>query len=359
MMLFNCTDEAMVGKARQEMALLLISKDRRLRRLGVGDDKAAKNKSAVLAVARILAKLQLRLGQPGKGKTDGKDDSTSYVVTQSEEERGFTIPSYDSDDVNRNRAVLQKMMNLRLRPFSLPSIGGFKKIAYWVKREVCWPDPARVPLSVMRREPTDSALTLFKRMAFGVVVVAAGEKVTAGTRDEGAGDMPKSGVQWASGLIIEDLVAELMELENKMEDGQMAAVTAVMHDSLHRATLSGKESVSLAAQRQISKVGEHVAASSKGTGAGVQRETGKKKKRKGGDIAPPKKKPPKVNLSAAGGGAGGGAGGYLGQNKDAEGELGPNQLPRKKGGNPDGLACKKFAQNGKCDFHTCSYSHTT
>ena len=245
-MLFNCTDEAMVGKARQEMALLLISKDRRLRRLGVGDDKAAKNKSAVLAVARILAKLQLRLGQPGRGKTDGKDDSTSYVVTQSEEERGFTIPSYDSDDVNRNRAVLQKMMNLRLRPFSLPSIGGFKKIAYWVKREVCWPDPARVPLSVMRREPTDSALTLFKRMAFGVVVVAAGEKVTAGTRDEGAGDMPKSGVQWASGLIIEDLVAELMEWRIRWRmgrwrgDGGHARLAAPRYSFRERVSLTGR-----------------------------------------------------------------------------------------------------------------------
>ena len=48
--------------------------------------------------------------------------------------------------------------------------------------------------------------------------------------------------------------------------------------------------------------------------------------------------------------------GYAGKYPDTEGANGPNGLPRKKGGNPDGGPCSRFAQ-GKCEFKFCSYSH--
>ena len=43
---------------------------------------------------------------------------------------------------------------------------------------------------------------------------------------------------------------------------------------------------------------------------------------------------------------------------DEEGALGPNGLPRMKGGNPSGGPCKGHFEGGGCRFKTCPYSHT-
>ena len=47
---------------------------------------------------------------------------------------------------------------------------------------------------------------------------------------------------------------------------------------------------------------------------------------------------------------------YQGKFPDKEGAKGPNGLPRRKGGNPNGAVCKGFLA-GDCPFATCSYSH--
>ena len=40
-----------------------------------------------------------------------------------------------------------------------------------------------------------------------------------------------------------------------------------------------------------------------------------------------------------------------------EGATGPNGLPRMKGGNPKGSACKAVAAGKECPFEFCSFSH--
>ena len=232
---------------------------------GHGSTEADVRRSAVLAIGRIITAI-VTAANRGTGSSVATGvaptNQTSYVVTQTEEERGFTVPSYDADDVKRQLKVLSRMFNLRIRAHGLPSMGGMKKQAFWVQKENCWPDPARVPLETMRRDPTDSALTLFRRMANGVATVAAGEKVPSGIRDEGAGDFEDGGVTtslWLNGNQLIDLLAELEEVSDRLSNAEMAGVTAVMHDSLHKSTLRGQESASLAMSRQICKVTEYVA----------------------------------------------------------------------------------------------------
>eukprot|EP00966_Prymnesium_polylepis_P247863 5731453-Prymnesium_polylepis.1 len=49
------------------------------------------------------------------------ENNTSYVVTQSEEERAFSLPTYTIEEATKQRAVLVKLHNLRVRPFLTPS----------------------------------------------------------------------------------------------------------------------------------------------------------------------------------------------------------------------------------------------
>jgi hypothetical protein len=105
------------------------------------------------------------------------DNNTSYVVTQSEEERAFSLPTYTIEEASKQRAVLVKLHNLRVRPFLTPSIGALKNLGYWLKVEMCWPDPHRLKLDKFKRDSNDTPLTKFKRMVFGVAIILAGEKV--------------------------------------------------------------------------------------------------------------------------------------------------------------------------------------
>ncbi|KAL1525240.1 hypothetical protein AB1Y20_020107 [Prymnesium parvum] len=192
----------------------------------------------------------------------GGESSTAFVVTQTEEERGFSLPSLGAEDIKRQKTVLSHMYNMRAtKAHNMPTLAGMRRIAYWVKNENCWPDPARVSLESMRREPTDSALLKFRRIVYGVMVVAAGEKVAEGTRHEGAGGTKKFAPQWADGDILEELLLELAEAADRLPDSEMETVVSVMHESLFKATSRGNESVSLAASRQMCKVVDYVAQS--------------------------------------------------------------------------------------------------
>mmetsp|Transcript_34671 Transcript_34671/g.86212 ORF Transcript_34671/g.86212 Transcript_34671/m.86212 type:complete len:305 (+) Transcript_34671:451-1365(+) len=291
----------------------------------------------------------------------GSGSSTAYVVTQTEEERGFSLPSLGSEDIKRQKTVLSHMYNMRAtKAHNMPTIAGMRRIAYWVKNENCWPDPARVSLDSMRREPTDSALLKFRRIVYGVMVVAAGEQVNEGTRHEGAGGSKKFPPQWADGDILEELLLELAEAADRLPNSEMETVVSVMHESLFKATARGNESVSLAASRQMCKVVDYVAqskmaaaaAASAAHGAGPG-TSGKSPARAGGskkrgspapsaDKAGSKPKPAKQAKTS--------------KWADEEGALGPNGLARKKGGNPAGASCERLAK-GECPFKTCSYSH--
>lgn len=191
--LVDCTSAAEASGERLLVARELVALDGRLVEHAHGDSDALRAKNAVLAVARLVADLVDALHAREREVEASSSATTSYVVSQSEEERGYSLTTYELNEVKRQKGVLIQMYNLHSasREGWLPTHAGMKRIAYWVKNEGCWPDPSRVSLDSMRREPNDSALLKFRRIAYGVLIVAAGEKVGPTTRHDGAGGVRK------------------------------------------------------------------------------------------------------------------------------------------------------------------------
>ena len=370
--LLDCSTAEESTWARNEVASALLKEDARLRVLyGIGNDAAAKARSALLAVGRKLVSLVQLIresraegGKPTANPNGGNGQST-YVFTENEEERSFTMLHYDQGMVKAQEEVLLKMYYIELRPFEKPGHAQLKKTAYWVKNEGCWPDAERLPLSAFRRAPTDSAYILFKRKVVGVMIVAAGEKPWSSCSDAGA-EVKKHGPQWAHAKVLEGLVKEVEELRERLTPDELTFVVEVMDESLCRSTRTACETATAAARGQIAKVGEHVAAArgglkdrGKGDAGRVRdrkRGTPEKggKERKGGGGMPKVAKPATAAVPRDEKGWKGGA---VVTFKDEEGQLGPNGLPRKKGGNPAGSKCSRLASLGTCPFATCSYSH--
>lgn len=282
------------------------------------------------------------------------------MVTQTEEERGFTLPTYSADDVKRQKKNVQLMSNVRVRAHGLPALASMKKVAYWVKTESAWPDPRRVPLDAMKRDPYDSAYTKFRRMAQAVMVVGAGEKMAKRHIDEEAGLTPKNGTVWANPDCIVDLLEELEDYRDRISDHEMGEVTSLMHESLHKATTRGGESVSYACTRQITKVVvEYVAQQRTRPPPGQVTRPGrsprKMKRPLGGveGLKEPKKDRDSSKLQKA---ASPSPSGSPYKYPDTEGALGPNGLERKVGGNDAGTVCVRHAK-GTCNFKTCSFAH--
>eukprot|EP00966_Prymnesium_polylepis_P121503 2807904-Prymnesium_polylepis.1 len=75
------------------------------------------------------------------------ENTTSYVVTQSEEEPAFFL-AHDVHDRGGDEAACgaREVAQPRVRPFLTPSIGALKNLGSWLKVEMCWPDPHRLKL---------------------------------------------------------------------------------------------------------------------------------------------------------------------------------------------------------------------
>ena len=370
--LLDCSTAEESTWARNEVAKALLAEDKKLRTLfGVGKTAEVRARSALLAVGRKLVSLvkAIRGSWTAGGNTGGTNGNgqSTYVFTENEEERSFTMLHYDHGTVKAQEEVLNKMYYIELRPFEKPGHAQLKKTAYWVKTEGSWPDSERLPLSAFRRAPTDSAYILFKRKVVGVMIVAAGEQPWASCRDAGA-DVKKYGAQWAHAKVLEGLVKEVEELRERLTPAELTFVVEVMDESLCRATRTACSTATAAARDQISKVGEHVAAARGGLNGGdvkggkEGRVRGQARKRGAPEKGEETKgaKAPRVAKPATAAvprNEKGWQGGGVVTFKDAEGELGPNGLPRKKGGNPAGGKCTRLASGGACPFATCSFSH--
>ena len=243
---------------RMEIATALARLDTALLRLVPNPDKVQRRRNSMLMIARLVEELVALAHAPdetGGGGGDGGDGRTSYLVTQSEEERSYSLPSYDADDVARQKMVLAQMYNIRVRVNDLPGIGVIKKAAYWVKKELCWPDPTRLGLEKFRHSPADSAIVLFRRLGFTVLVISAGEKADLTVlRDGGAGKTAKFGTQWMNGDKFTDLLAELEERRDALSDEQMTGVTELMHETLHKSTRDALDTCSLSMSTLVAKV---------------------------------------------------------------------------------------------------------
>ena len=287
-MLSQCTSAAEAADCRNEIGKHLMRADRRLDKLAGGTPSAARTANSLVAVGRMLVGLMAALAAADvpDEKKDGTGD-TKYIVTQTEEERGFSLQAYDAEESKKGQAKLLKLHNIRLLPHECAAQPQQKKCAYWARNEGCFADPNKVPLSSFRRD--------------------------------------------------------------ELSDEQLGHITEVMYQLLHKATSTGQMSGSLSSVAQIAKMPEYLEAQRSAAPAGQHRKRGRgqeepevttpdKKKKKKAAATPPAKREKGSRY------------------EDVAGAMGPNKLPRKKGGNPDGERCKDF-EGGTCSFKTCSYSH--
>jgi hypothetical protein len=278
----------------------------------------------------------------------------NYIVTQTEEERGFSLQSYDAEEAKRCKGIFLRLHNIKLLPHECASQPVQKKCAYWTRNEGCFADPSKVPLSAFRQKPCDSEYTLFARMIWSHAIPMAGELVKEGIRDDDSGYSKAAGGNlWAHGDRCTALLKELNVLRDELNDTQMGHITEVMYQLLHKATSTGQISGALSMVGQIAKMPEYLEAQRSAADAGAAKR-GRDRKRSSEPPATPGKNRKKVAAPATPPSKKDKKGGRF---PDTEGAEGPNSLPRMKGGHPAGSPCKDLADDGKCPFKTCSFSH--
>ena len=184
--LADITSPDTMAERRAEYVVSLLDQDPSLWDVyGNSEDGDAEHvRTAHLAIARLVAAIVEKVKEAKTPaptvETKSSTGLTSYVVTQSEEDRAYSYSAYTIEDSTRLRGVLVKLHNMKVRPFYTPKIGSMKNLAYWLKVEFCWPDRNRLKMDKFKHESTDTPLVIFKRMVYGVAIIMAGEKVPAG-----------------------------------------------------------------------------------------------------------------------------------------------------------------------------------
>ena len=353
--LIDCDTAAEISQLRDEVTSRLLKRDRRLFDLvpkELGHDKEERVRLLMLAVGRMVVSIMdtfkgggAAVAAPVGVMTGG---ATVYTIATKEGEMNYALPAYSTAEVKKQMELVGIMYSLRLRAHALPTAGVFKKLAYWVLDQGCWPSSDFVKLEALRREAYDSQYTLFMRLLYGCLVVAAGMTVPHTARDDGQGKVPGHADQWLSGLQIVDLLQELEAVRDRLSDQELGGVTRAMHEQLHKSSSVGGVSGSFAVHGQISDLTKYVntqlqIASANG-GKGSPRTGRKERKRERGASPGTLKLAGEEETEKK-------------TYKDEEGALGPNNLPRMKGGNPKGAYCGKLKKSGKCTYEYCSFSH--
>ena len=236
--LMDCKDPVQAAKARRDYGSDLQRMDRRLHKLSKDGTASQRKEASLVIIVRLLAALGVlcsrEFGAPpaAAAAVSTGGPSTSYVTVQSEEDRGFMMHEYTSEDVKDAKTMLAKIFNVRVRTHMVGSMGTFKRVAYWIKMDGSVPDPTRVKLSSFRVLPTDSNFLLLRRLLMTIAVVAAGMIVPAGIRDEGAGRTSKFGDLWCNADVVTDLIGELDEVRDEITDEQMGVIASLIYVSL-------------------------------------------------------------------------------------------------------------------------------
>ena len=354
----ECTSGAEKATLRTELVAALINEDKKRIVNHYGKDRPAgtdKGAAAALALSRHLTEFVLTLPAPEAPAATGlASPGVLQVVSTKPEDVHDTLQSYGPDKLKAQLLVALGMFNCRYRPHQLARHNTVKKIAHYVLVEGTFPDPERLRLDTLQRRPGDLSLALFNRLLRTVAVVAAGEAVKTGVRDDGAGEVAKHPAQWGSMNSIDDLIGELDEERDNCTEAELKAVVGVLYMTLYKATAIGKSSLSLACEQLLAGEIHKIVAGQK---ASATKPGGRKRGGADGDAPPlptPKKTkkekkadrdraaatPPKVK------GAGDGP------------HKTPNGLERLVGGNPQGKPCRDFFDKGKCPYGSCSFSHT-
>ena len=348
----DCTSGKEKAVARKEVVTALLALDKGLPRRLSDAPKAVDRKAeaAVQVNQMIAATVRLATSAPPP-----KKEGPAYILTQSEEERNYSVQSLDTTEMKELCKTVAAMQNIRLRGHELGTVSNLKKVMYWTKIEGTTPDPDRVPLKGFRRTDEDSWCLAFKRAIYSVAVCAAGVEARPELRDDGAGLVKKFGVQWCNAMVAEDLVKEFEEhaVRSKLTQGEMKAVAELIWLTLHKSTgTHGNETASLAMAQMVSRVPELAASYANRSQKHGERTPPK------GDKEKEKQKPPKG--TPAGKEKNGKrkrverpAGGW----KDEAGAMYANGLKRMVGGNPKGDKCKYIEDGKDCPFKTCAFSH--
>ena len=351
-------------RAREKLAKRLVKRDARLL-ARYGDETQAAVCIKLDALARQLARALAPPAVAPPAAATGVAPGTINVVYETEEDRACSSPTYTVTKMHENIMTVKKLYNLNIDERVLPPIKVVKRVAYYREQHGSWPDPLVVRLEDMRREPSDSAATLFRRLIYAVLTVSAGIEYdpTGGRKDEGASDLCRPGVrpQVCNG----NHVIKLMELVEAKRDvlspSRLMRLCETIHTTTYTATCSGSTSLSLAL-RSAWVMADMFAAM-----VGVQGdEPGSRDGASSSHRSPRSKSrasPPTPHTAPLAGKRPGGQGGgsrekakRTSRHADKVGEVGPNGLPRMAGGNPRGQPCKGHAR-GKCRFETCSFSH--
>lgn len=286
--------------------------------------------------------------------TNAKTASSQPVVvhTGTEEERAYSVATWGQTELSTQTDLVKSIYNIKVRPHYMAPISKLRKIAYAVTVEGGWPLASRVPLESVRTAPTDTAVTLFARLLYGVCVVAAGMAVPKGVRDDGAGAVDGAAEpQWASMEKAVALLEEVRELAEALPNGRMKLIVDLMHKQLGKASMMGNSTPSLEMAQMASRAPEYAALRLEAEPASTQSaRQGRKRGGDGGaggsgDARTPEKLPKKATPKSGV------------KWPDEDGAIGPNSLPRMKGGNPAGDRCKACDRPGGCPFKFCSFAH--
>ena len=260
----------------------------------------------------------------------------------------------DTDEVKELLSLLKVMYNVRLSAHEIPKLSVLKKIMYATKIEEVFPNPDRISMESMRRTAKDSPITLLGRLVWGTVLCAAGAGVKDTQRDDEAGWFSsKYPSQWCNAMRAKDLMKEVDEVRDQLGPGEQMVLAKRIHKSMFKSTSTSNETASLSFSKNTSKVHELPSPSG---GETVQKVKKRSLAEGGGPPAKAKKKKGLFETKVAEA-TEAEKGAKSVKWADKAGELGPNDLPRVKGGNKSGSQCVRFFSGEGCKFNTCSFSH--
>ena len=245
----------------------------------------------------------------------------------------FSNHEYDGTDIELAQQMCAKLFMVEFEPEHLPTISVLKKMSYSFAIERVLPGADRISLVALARISGEEPFLLLRRYLAGMVFVSAGAVADDVARHEARGHGKiGSHFYWLSWFDCQTLCAAFdfrtAKLSREIKLEILAALIEMMHALSGGPSPRPTGSAAVCAARQ--DLVRIVCSASVAAAAAAQAS---------GEVAEAARAAALHTEAAAARGT----------------PLGPNGLPRMKGGNPEGAACLDWAK-GTCSG-ACSYSH--